>query len=110
MKSAKAGHEPRSAGERNGDRARLKAIVFDVDGTLYRQGPLRRAMALRLLRTHVTRPAHGWRTLRALSAYRKAQEHLRTGAASADLAEAQLRMACERTSIDRAFVSACVAH
>jgi HAD superfamily hydrolase (TIGR01509 family) len=91
------------------DPARLKAIVFDVDGTLYKQGPLRRAMALRLFFAHAMRPAHGWRTLRALSAYRKAQEHLRDGSVSADLAEAQIRVACEQTSIDRGFLSDCVA-
>jgi HAD superfamily hydrolase (TIGR01509 family) len=91
------------------DAARIKAIVFDVDGTLYRQGPLRRAMAMRLLWSHAMRPAHGWRTMRALSAYRKAQERLRDGSVSADLAEAQLRLACEATSIDRRFVSECVA-
>jgi HAD superfamily hydrolase (TIGR01509 family) len=91
------------------DPARLKAIVFDVDGTLYRQGPLRRAMAMRLLFAHAFRPAHGWRTLRALSAYREAQEHLRDGSVSADLAEAQIRRACEQTRIDRDFISQCVA-
>jgi putative hydrolase of the HAD superfamily len=91
------------------DPSRLKAIVFDVDGTLYRQAPLRRAMAVRLLLSHAMRPAHGWRTLRALSAYRKAQEDLRNVAATADLAEAQIRMACEKASIDRDFVSECVA-
>jgi HAD superfamily hydrolase (TIGR01549 family) len=92
----------------NIDRTRLKAIVFDVDGTLYRQGPLRRAMALRLFWSHAMRPAHGWRTLRALSAYRKAQERLRDGSVPVDLAEAQIRMACEETSIDRDFLSECV--
>jgi HAD superfamily hydrolase (TIGR01509 family) len=90
------------------DVARLKAIVLDLDGTLYRQGPLRRAMALRLLRAHAVRPLHGLRTFRVLSAYRKAQEHLRDADGPRDLAEAQLRFACERTKVEPAFVSACV--
>src|SRR4051794_27917870 len=90
------------------DVAGLKAIVFDVDGTLYRQSPLRRAMALRLLYAHAVRPLEGLRTFRVLSAYRKAQEHLRDGGVSADLAEAQLRFACERTKAERSFVAACV--
>jgi putative hydrolase of the HAD superfamily len=92
------------------DGASLKAIVFDVDGTLYRQSPLRRAMALRLLSAHIGQPLHGLRTFRVLSAYRKAQEHLRLTAdgPSPDLAEAQLRFACERTKSERAFVTACV--
>jgi HAD superfamily hydrolase (TIGR01509 family) len=86
----------------------LKAIVFDVDGTLYRQGPLRRAMAMRLVSAHAARPLTGWRTFRVLSAYRKAQEHLRAEAVATDLAEAQLRFACERTRAERTFVAACV--
>ena len=86
----------------------LKAVVFDVDGTLYRQGPLRRAMMLRLLRSCATRPLLGARTLRVLSAYRKAQEDLRERGVPGDLAEAQLRLACERTGSGRAFAAACV--
>jgi HAD superfamily hydrolase (TIGR01509 family) len=65
-------------------------------------------MAMRLLWSHAMRPAHGWRTMRALSAYRKAQERLRDGSVSADLAEAQIRLASEETRIDRDFVSECV--
>lgn len=53
------------------------AIIFDVDGTLYRQSPLRRAMLLRLLRHTALRPRDGVRSLRVLRAYRHAQEELR---------------------------------
>jgi HAD superfamily hydrolase (TIGR01549 family) len=81
----------------------LKAIVFDVDGTLYRQGPLRRAMLLRLLTAHATRPLEGWRTVSALRAYRHAQERLR-GAPSGDLAATQLRLTCEHTQMDPVWV------
>ena len=48
--------------------ARWKALLFDVDGTLYHQAPLRRAMSVRLLRHGIVRPLQGWRTLRTLSA------------------------------------------
>jgi HAD superfamily hydrolase (TIGR01509 family) len=85
----------------------VKAIVLDVDGTLYRQGPLRRAMAVRLLAAHATRPAAGWQTLSVLRAYRRAQEHLR-GDLTGDVAAAQLRLACDRTRLDRSTVAACV--
>jgi HAD superfamily hydrolase (TIGR01509 family) len=91
------------------DLARLKAVVFDVDGTLYRQAPLRRAMALRLLRAHLFRPLRGLRTLRVIGAYRRAQEHLRDAPAGGDLATAQLQWAAERTGVDRSDVAACVA-
>lgn len=85
----------------------LKAVVFDVDGTLYRQAPLRRAMLFRLFGTYAMRPFEGWRTVRALSAYRHAQEALRD-AATTDAAEAQLARACARTDLDRAVVQQCV--
>lgn len=91
----------------------LRGIIFDLDGTLYHQASLRRAMATRLLRAHLARPLVGMRTMRVLGAYRGAQEHLREAsnadAPVADLADAQLRLACERTRAEPAFVSACVA-
>jgi FMN phosphatase YigB (HAD superfamily) len=89
--------------------ARLRAIIFDIDGTLYHQGALRREMALRLLRGHAGHPIRGLRTLRILRAYRRAQELLRLEKASSDLAEAQIRLTCERTGLERPVVAACVA-
>jgi putative hydrolase of the HAD superfamily len=83
---------------------RLKVVVFDVDGTLYRQGPLRRAMFLRLLRLTLGQPLEGWRTFRTLQAYRHAQEELR-GDLSGDLAAAQIRVACVRTNSDHGSVA-----
>jgi putative hydrolase of the HAD superfamily len=82
----------------------LKAVVFDIDGTLYRQGPLRRAMLFRLLAAHAVRPMAGWRTFAALRAYRHAQEQLR-GDLSGDVAAAQVKLACERARMDRAIVA-----
>src|SRR5262245_17269965 len=82
----------------------LKAVVFDIDGTLYRQGPLRRAMLFRLLAAHIVRPVGGWRTLTALRAYRHAQEQLR-GDASGNVAAAQVGLACERARLDRDTVA-----
>jgi FMN phosphatase YigB (HAD superfamily) len=82
--------------------------VFDIDGTLYRQGQLRRAMLVRLLATLASDPVRGWRTVRVLRAYRRAQEWLREAAVSGDVAAAQIRRTCERTDVDRAFVVRCV--
>ena len=80
------------------DRAALRAIVFDVDGTLYRQGEVRRGMLVRLLRAHAGQPAQGLRTMRALQAYRRAQEHMRRSpeavGGNGDTAAGQLRLAC----------------
>ena len=87
-----------------------EAVIFDLDGTLYRQEPLRRAMLIRLARAHAFRPLKGLRTARVLGAYRRAQEHLRDSAiVSEDLAGAQLRLACESGNADPAFVTECVA-
>jgi HAD superfamily hydrolase (TIGR01509 family) len=91
------------------DPAGLKAVIFDVDGTLYRQGPLRLAMLWRLLRAHAVSPLRGLRTFRVLSAYRSAQEQLRAGTEDGDLASAQLRFASDRTRVAAPEVAACVA-
>jgi putative hydrolase of the HAD superfamily len=89
------------------DSDRLKVVVFDVDGTLYRQGPLRKAMLLRLLRLTAGRPFEGVRTFQTLQAYRRAQEDLREHE-TGGIAAAQLQLACTRTGRDRASVERCV--
>ncbi|HXG24577.1 MAG TPA: HAD family hydrolase [Chthonomonadales bacterium] len=91
------------------DRRHLKALLFDVDGTLYRQKPLRRAMALRLIRHYLLQPMCLLRTARILRAYREAQEDLRKGSRSeGSIANAQLQMAAERTGIGVEAVANCV--
>ncbi len=91
------------------DPTRLKAMVFDVDGTLYAQAGLRRAMFLQLLRAHLVRPWQGLRTFRILAAYRRAQEHLRETPVQGDLAGAQLQLACRQTGAPEALVRSLVA-
>jgi len=87
----------------------LKAVILDVDGTMYRQGPVRRAMFLRLLCACIGHPVHGVKTLRALRAYRNAQDVLRvSGWGEGDLAEAHCRLAAEWTGLDRERVRASV--
>jgi FMN phosphatase YigB (HAD superfamily) len=78
------------------DLSRLEAIIFDVDGTLYRQRPLRRAMLSRLALHALFNPGSAIATFRALGAYRRAQEHLReqgTRVVRGRLAAEQLRVA-----------------
>jgi FMN phosphatase YigB (HAD superfamily) len=86
----------------------VRAVVFDVDGTLYRQSSLRRAMLLRLAGAHATHPARGIRTARVISAYRRAQEELRAPADSRHVADAQLRIAADTTGLTTDEVSRCV--
>lgn len=92
------------------DPGRLRAIVFDVDGTLYGQSGLRRAMFLQLLRAHLVRPWTGINTFRILGAYRHAQEALREPSAviEGDLAAAQVQLACKRAGASEAEVRALV--
>jgi FMN phosphatase YigB (HAD superfamily) len=86
----------------------LKTVVFDIDGTLYRQDMLRRTMLIHLLRAHAMNPVRGWRTARVLQAYRRAQEHLRAAAVAQDVAGAQFRLTCENTGVDYDAVVECV--
>jgi FMN phosphatase YigB (HAD superfamily) len=76
---------------------RLTSLVFDVDGTLYRQSALRRAMLMRLVREAVAKPASSVAIFRALRAYRHAQELLRGTEVDGALAGAQIRLAAERS-------------
>lgn len=75
-----------------------RAVIFDLDGTLYLQKPVRRAMLLRLLRAHAVRPLVGYRTIRFLSAFRRAQEEMRTGVSGAT-ADRQIQVACEQSGL-----------
>ena len=78
----------------------LRAVLFDVDGTLYRLAPVRRRMGARLLAECLKNPPRGYAAVRLLSAYRKAQELLR-GAAGLrpDIASAHLAAACAATGL-----------
>ncbi len=90
-------------------RVRLRAIILDVDGTLYDQVPLRRRMGWRIARAHATHPRVLFRTLRIIRAYRHAQEALRRAVpGDIDLAQAQRRLTADRTGIDVAEIAPCV--
>lgn len=56
---------------------RVRAVLFDLDGTLYRQKPMRALMALELATLAVTRPLQAPVSWRVLSGFRRAQETLR---------------------------------
>jgi FMN phosphatase YigB (HAD superfamily) len=60
----------------------INALIFDVDGTLFDLAPVRRGILYRLLAFGLKHPFEGITTMRMLSAYRKAQEHLRKREAS----------------------------
>jgi HAD superfamily hydrolase (TIGR01549 family) len=73
-------------------------VLFDVDGTLYRQEPLRRLMALQLLGWALRAPIAAPRRIRALSVYRRAHESLRRTAGQ-NIAAAQIAAAAVATRL-----------
>lgn len=87
----------------------FRAVVFDVDGTLYRLRELKRAVQLHMVRGSWRRPLDSWRVHRAVTAYRQAVEALRTAAPmDADLAESHLQHASEAAKLSKEFVRDCV--
>jgi HAD superfamily hydrolase (TIGR01509 family) len=87
----------------------LKALIFDVDGTLYEQAPVRRAMLYRILRANLTSPMQGMAILQALRSYRKAHEELRhSPSGSGEIARAQVRLASQATGISPEIIASYV--
>jgi HAD superfamily hydrolase (TIGR01509 family) len=87
----------------------LKALIFDVDGTLYEQAPVRRAMLYRILRANFTRPVQGLVMLQSLRSYRKAHEELRKSPSVAgEIATAQLLLASKAVGMSPETVATCV--
>ena len=68
--------------------SRIDAIVLDVDGTLYRLGPVRRQMALRLAGACVTQPLRTRRAVRVIRAFRANLETISGFASVEEILEA----------------------
>jgi FMN phosphatase YigB (HAD superfamily) len=83
----------------------LKAVIVDVDGTLYALDRVRRQMAGRLMRFAAFHPFRGWKTIRALKAFREAQERMR----SLGTAWGQVEKAATMCDYPGEFVRACAA-
>jgi HAD superfamily hydrolase (TIGR01549 family) len=73
----------------------VRAIVFDVDGTLYHHRSLRRRVLLELASRSFLHPISQRKTIPILRAYRRAQELARTRPHTLDAREMQLQIACE---------------
>ncbi len=87
---------------------RIRAVLFDLDGTLYRQSPVRRRMALEMMTLPLLRPAAAAGIIRALRSYRHAQEELRGHEGDGSIAAAQVAIAAERSGLPAATVDAIV--
>ena len=90
------------------ERNRLRAIILDVDGTLYNQQYVRMRMLLRLLSSVARTPVHGLSVVRALRAFRRAQEFMRRETANegitVTLAARQIELAAQRSDLSVEFV------
>lgn len=90
------------------DPSAIHAVLFDLDGTLYRQRPMRALMALELLTLPLQSPLKARPRLVALRAYRHAQEAIRH-AKSTDPARDQLQAAATASGLPVSEVNALVA-
>src|SRR5690349_20196073 len=77
----------------------IRAVLFDLDGTLYRQAPVRSAMALELLSLPLSGLRAAPRRWRALQAYRGAQEALRGASTMGSPATLQRIAAARRSGL-----------
>jgi FMN phosphatase YigB (HAD superfamily) len=74
-------------------------VLFDLDGTLYDQRPMRLLMAAELLTLPFRRPFRARQDVRGLAAYRREQETQRLAGASAPMVGTQLERAAERVGL-----------
>ena len=88
----------------------VRAVLFDLDGTLYHQAPLRLCMALELAALPLrASPASARRTWHAIRTFRRVREELRDlGAAEAPLVRLQFERAAERARMGVDEVEAAV--
>ena len=89
--------------------ARIRAVLFDLDGTMYRQKPMRALMAMELITLAITNPLRAPVSWRVLSEFRKAQETLRGQETPGGAAIAQLELTARRTGLSRDEVDTIVA-
>lgn len=75
--------------------ALVRAVLYDIDGTLYHLGRMRRRMAGELARSALRSPLRTMRHWRVIQAYRQAQEQLRGG----DAGVSQLEAAAEKLGV-----------
>ncbi len=84
------------------DTSPIRAVLFDLDGTLYHQAPLRTAMVLELallpLRRRSVSAAR--REVRAVAVFRRVREELREAPHERPLERLQYELAAERAGVD----------
>ena len=88
---------------------RIAAVLFDLDGTLYRQRPMRVLMALELATLALRNPLQAPVTWRVLSEFRRAQEKLRGQITERGAGLEQLQLTARQTGLSVEQVETLVA-
>jgi FMN phosphatase YigB (HAD superfamily) len=84
----------------------LHAILVDVDGTLYRQAPLRLKIAAELIQFSLAAPLEFFQTARILRTFRRKREVLRlSNADETPLVDLQYTVAADEASVDHGRVA-----
>jgi beta-phosphoglucomutase-like phosphatase (HAD superfamily) len=87
---------------------RIRAVIFDVDGTLYSQSQLRTRMMTEILWRFLSAPASAISELRVVREYRRAHEIIRRRGLPVNGGSTQLAMASEMAGVSVATVEAAV--
>ncbi|HMS64536.1 MAG TPA: HAD family hydrolase [Ignavibacteria bacterium] len=83
----------------------FKAVLFDVDGTLYNQTALRTKMSVKILLDFFASPFTAWRNINVIKYYRYAQEILREKKIySAANGEGQIKLTSQLSGTDEKTV------
>lgn len=77
----------------------IKGVLFDVDGTLYHQTPVRITMAILIILTNILKPRSLQKHISVINAFRQAQEHLRLNSpGAANCKRLQFELAAKLTN------------
>jgi len=87
---------------------RYKAVLMDVDGTLYLQQPLRLRMAVELGTSLLKNPRGGLRTFRIIRAYRRTHEVLRNKVFAQNISDIHLNRVSELTGYSRSHIESVI--
>ena len=90
------------------DLRNIKGILFDIDGTLYSQAPLRMIMAALLILLNCYKPKELFRKIKVIIQYRKAQEHLRSIDVQENGYESQIKYSAEKTGESTFYITSVV--
>jgi putative hydrolase of the HAD superfamily len=84
----------------------IETVLFDIDGTLYRQIPVRLAIFHRMCLQYAFSPFQFWECLRAIRGYQHALEQLRGRNDAGSVDTRQFELACRLSGLSIALLKA----